>query len=75
MIDVKFKEVSPDDSSEYVFVDKMGDEYFLYSDSRGSETTGVSPNFWDKFYFCEKININYKTEINKKLISKINHFK
>jgi len=74
MIDVKFKEVSPDDSNEYIFVDKKGGEYLLYSDSRSCETTGVSSNFWDKFYFCEKININYKTETNKRLITGINHF-
>lgn len=75
MIDVSFKETNPEDTSDLIFVDKLGKKYHLYSDARSSEVKGLSPAFWDSFYFCKKININHKTVGNVEVISQIVSYK
>ncbi len=72
---VKFKEVNPNDPNEFTFIDNGGDEYYLYSDKRGSEVKGTSPDFWDKFYFCESINVNFKIDEGVRKIIRIIRYK
>lgn len=75
MTKVKFIEVNTEDSSDYIFADSSGVKYHLYSDERSRDVSGISPDFWDKFYFCKKIDINYLTMDDAFIISKINSYK
>ena len=75
MIDVNFKETNPNDSSDLIFVDKSGKEYHLYSDSRASSVKGLSPDFWDKFYFCKKIKINHEVKNSIEIITQVLSYK
>ena len=71
MIKVNFKEVSLQDENIYVFTDSNGNTYQLYIDSRAKSIEGLSPDFWDKFYFSEKITVDYKSEEHARIITKI----
>ena len=72
---VVFKEASSRDDNELIFVDKFGSEYALFTDTRNKEVVGLTPDFWDSFYFCKKINIDYIEIDNKKVISNILTYK
>jgi hypothetical protein len=75
MIEVRFSEVNSDDENDYLFIDGSGTVYHLFSDSRGLQTLGVTPDFLDKFYFCEKIRIDYKSEEGVRFITKVISYK
>jgi hypothetical protein len=75
MKDVFFKCTNDKDSSEYIFKNTMGEEFYLYSDSRGSLATNITPHFWDSFYFCKNIKIEYKDIDGKNIITKIISYK
>ncbi|QMV14605.1 hypothetical protein [Vibrio spartinae] len=75
MKDVFFKCVSDEDSCEYIFQNTAGEEFCLYSDSRGHLTKNITPHFWDSFYFCKKIKIEYKSLDGKNLITKVVSYK
>ncbi|QFT56074.1 hypothetical protein FIU95_16115 [Microbulbifer sp. THAF38] len=75
MAKVKFKKVSPADSSELLFFDDKGNEYSLFTDSRVREVVGVNPDFWDKFYFCKSIIVDYVLEGRSRKITKVISYK
>ncbi len=75
MANVTFKEVNPSDPDEYIFQDSTGVCYALYTDARGRGVKGVNPDFWDKFFSCKKIVIDYSTSGDKRNISKIISYK
>lgn len=75
MADVTFKEVNSNDPIEYVFQDKKGAMYSLYTDSRATDVQGLTPDFWDKFYFCKRIVVDYHLVENKNYITKIISYK
>jgi hypothetical protein len=75
MKDVKFLEVNPLDGSDYIFNDKDGGIYHLYNDARGKEVQKMTPDFWDKFYFCESIKIDYINNDGANIVNKIISYK
>lgn len=75
MIDVSFKEANRNDSSDLIFVDKSGKEYHLYSDARCFEVKGLSPDFWDKFYFCKKIKIDHQSKDSIEVVTQVLSYK
>lgn len=75
MIDVIFLEVNSSDSSDYIFVDKNKNQYHLFNDSRGKDVKNITPDFWDKFFFCKSIKIDYLSNNDSKIISRIISYK
>jgi len=75
MKEVKFVEVNSSDSSDYIFGDKSGGKYHLFNDARGKSVENVTPDFWDKFYFCQSIKIDYSQKDGLKVINKIISYK
>lgn len=75
MVDVTFNKVNPSDTDEYIFTDRGGNNYYLYTDSRARDVQGLNPDFWDKFYFCKKIVVDYKNDESKNKITKIVSYK
>jgi hypothetical protein len=75
MTDVKFLEVNPSDSSDYIFSDKSGGKYHIFNDARGKDVQNMTPDFWGKFYFYEKIKVDYLANDGTKIIKKIISYK
>lgn len=75
MVIVKFETVDKEDSCDYVFVDSNNKKYHLFSDGRGPNVAGISPDFWDKFFFCERINVDYHEKEGVRLINKVISYK
>ena len=75
MKDVKFSNVNTLDDSDYLFVDDRGEKYHLFNDLRGKEVQNITPDFWDKFYFCKQIKVEYVNKGGKNIINKIVSYK
>jgi hypothetical protein len=75
MKEVKFVAVNSLDGSDYIFSDDSGKNYHLYNDSRGREVKNMTPDFWDKFYFCNNIKIEYVQIDGINVINKIISYK
>lgn len=75
MANVKFKETNPNDKAELVFSDDKGNEYCLFSDSRGRGVEGINPDFWDKFFFCKKVVVDYVSDRDRRKITKVISYK
>lgn len=75
MKDVKFSEVNESDSSDYIFVDNANKKYHLFNDTRGREVQNITPDFWDKFFFCKSIKIEFTIKDGENLINKIISYK
>lgn len=72
---VRFLGVSNSDDCELVFVDEKGNEYSLFTDERSKGVLGLNPDFWDSFYFCENVFVEYSERDSKKIVSKIKSYK
>lgn len=75
MKEVRFVEVNPSDPSDYIFSDKSGNKYHLFNDSRGRYVENLTPDFWDKFFFCMSIKINSSQQEGLNVINKIISYK
>lgn len=75
MVTVNFKEVDKDDSCDYVFVDSRNNKYHMFSDGRGHGIAGASPDFWDEFYFCEEIIVDYHDDEGIRVINRVFYYK
>ncbi|WP_077342369.1 hypothetical protein [Pseudocolwellia agarivorans] len=72
---VKFFEVNLQDSSDYIFVDEANRKYHLFNDARAHGIKNVTPDFWDKFFFCETIIIEFTDKNGKNIINKVVSYK
>ena len=75
MTNVKFSKIDEIDGNKYIFISNANNEYILFSDERGLSVNGLTPDFWDKFYFCESIKIESKREEDSNIISRIISYK
>jgi len=75
MKEVKFVEVNSSDSSDYIFGDKSGGKYHLFNDARGKRVKNITSDFWDKFYFCRGIKIDYTQKNGVNVIDRIISYK
>ena len=75
MTEVKFFEVNTVDSSDYVFVDKAGMKYHLFNDARGRDVQNITPDFWDKFFFCKSVKVEFSSKDGGNIINKIVSYK
>lgn len=71
---IKFSSVNPNDEYDYIFTDFDKNKYHIYSDERGIGIKGINKDFWDKFFFCESIIVEYKGN-EKRLVTRIISYK
>jgi len=69
---VKFKSQHPNRNFVLIFEDENGCEYLL---DENINVINLTRQFYDDFYFCEKILVRYKTINKEKIITEIVNYK
>ncbi|MEM5549083.1 hypothetical protein [Pseudoalteromonas fuliginea] len=74
MKSIKFSLVNPNDECDLIFIDNEKNKYHIFTDERGRNIQNIDKDFWDKFFFCKLIKVEYQGE-QKRIVTRIISYK